>query len=188
MIETPASLLERLRNPGEADAWRRFVQLYTPLLYYWAQRLGVQGQAVADLVQDVFVVLVQQMPQFQYDPAKRFRGWLWTILVNKFREKYRRRQLPMEHGADAAVSELTSADPTDEFDEAEYRHYLAGRALKLMQAEFAPTVWQACWQLVVDGKPASDVAARLGVSIGTVYSSKCRVLSRLRQELTGLLD
>jgi RNA polymerase sigma-70 factor (ECF subfamily) len=72
--------------------------------------------------------------------------------------------------------------------ETEYRHWLVGRALELMRAEFQPTTWKACWECVVNSRPAADVAAELGISVGAVYMAKSRVLSRLRQELTGLLD
>ncbi len=51
MDETPASLLERLRQRADHAAWGRFVELYTPLLYYWARRAGLQQQDAADLVQ-----------------------------------------------------------------------------------------------------------------------------------------
>jgi hypothetical protein len=59
---TPVSLLERLRDPAEKDAWPRFVQLYTPLLFYRARGAGLQTSDAADLVRDVFVTLVQKMP------------------------------------------------------------------------------------------------------------------------------
>ena len=88
MHKTPASLLERLRRPDEPDAWRRFVHLYTPLLLGWARRFGLQDPDAAYLVQEVFVVLLQEMPRFQYDPHKRFRGWLRTIMVNKLAELF----------------------------------------------------------------------------------------------------
>ena len=42
MPPTPASLLERLRDPAAEDAWRRFVELYTPLLFYWGRKCGLQ--------------------------------------------------------------------------------------------------------------------------------------------------
>jgi RNA polymerase sigma-70 factor (ECF subfamily) len=57
-----------------------------------------------------------------------------------------------------------------------------------MQAEFSPKTWKACWEHVVAGRPAAEVAAELGISVGSVYVAKSRVLSRLRQELEGLLD
>ena len=41
-MDTPASLLERLRRPADTTAWPRFVELYAPLLHYWARRTGLQ--------------------------------------------------------------------------------------------------------------------------------------------------
>src|SRR5690349_11904006 len=76
MEDTPASLLERLRRPGDQAAWVRFVQLYTPLIFQWAHRLGVAEADAADLVQDIFATLVQKLPDFTYDRDRRFRGWL----------------------------------------------------------------------------------------------------------------
>ncbi|HVS33977.1 MAG TPA: sigma-70 family RNA polymerase sigma factor, partial [Gemmataceae bacterium] len=67
MNSTSSSLLERLRQPGADDAWRRFVRLYTPLLFHWAQGAGLPRQDAADLVQDVLVLLVRKMPAFHYD-------------------------------------------------------------------------------------------------------------------------
>src|SRR5947209_13312864 len=76
MHTTSASLLHRLRQPSDKESWPRFVKLYTPLLFYWARRLGLQEPDAADLVQDVFTALVQKLPQFEYDPDRGFRSWL----------------------------------------------------------------------------------------------------------------
>ncbi len=51
-MDTPASLLERLRQPSQEQAWARLVELYTPLLFRWARRAGLQTQDAADLVQE----------------------------------------------------------------------------------------------------------------------------------------
>src|SRR4051794_35458138 len=91
---TPISLLEQIQEPrGEISeaAWRRFVHLYTPLFFLWARRLGAEEQEIPDLVQEVFVVLARELPSFRRDPKQRFRGWLWTILVNQWRDVVRRR-------------------------------------------------------------------------------------------------
>ncbi len=72
--------------------------------------------------------------------------------------------------------------------EAEYRELLVARALELMQDEFQPATWKACWEVVVAGRPAAEVAAELGLTIGAVYAAKSRVLRRLRRELDGLLE
>src|SRR2546423_12975097 len=92
MDTTSVSLLERLREPAQQDAWGRFVDLYTPLIYYWARRVGLPPEEAADLVQDVLTLLVQKLPEFQYDPQKSFRGWLRTLTLNKWRGNRRRRR------------------------------------------------------------------------------------------------
>src|SRR5690348_6167769 len=90
---TSLTLLERLRTPDDPEAWSRFARLYTPLLYYWCRRTGLQEHDAADLVQDVFVTLVGKLPEFQYDPQKSFRNWLRVLTLNKCHERHRRMSL-----------------------------------------------------------------------------------------------
>lgn len=183
MHTTSVSLLERLKRPNQPEAWARFVDLYTPLLYYWARRVGLRAPEAGDLVQDVFVVLLQKLPEFTYDPRKQFRSWLRTVTLNKWRESQRRRQ---PHAA--PLSELAAPPDMDGFEETEYRHRLVGRALELMQEDFQPATWKACWDYVVVGRPVGEVARALGLTVNAVYLAKSRVLRRLRQELDGMLD
>src|SRR5580658_6678924 len=95
MNTTSGSLLERLLNPNEREAWNRFAGLYTPLLYYWLRRLGLAENDAADLIQEVFLVLVAKLPSFEYQRDGTFRGWLRTLTINKYREAQRRKKLPM---------------------------------------------------------------------------------------------
>jgi RNA polymerase sigma-70 factor (ECF subfamily) len=187
MHTTSPTLLERLRQPAEQDAWGRFVQLYTPLLYTWTRHFGLNEADAADLVQEVFTILVQKLPEFRYEPGKGFRHWLRTITVNKWRDHLRRRAVIPTAGL-AALDEMAAPEDSGAFGEAEYRQHLVRRALQLMQSEFSPKTWRACWEHVAAGRPAAEVAAELGISVGSVYVAKSRVMSRLRQELKGLLD
>jgi RNA polymerase sigma-70 factor (ECF subfamily) len=91
-------------------------------------------------------------------------------------------------GNDATLAGLRMPDPLEQFWDAEYCQHLVGAALRLMQAEFEPTTWQACWEHVVSGKSAAEVAAELGLTAGAVRAAKFRVLCRLRQELSGLIE
>jgi RNA polymerase sigma-70 factor (ECF subfamily) len=83
MDPTPVSLLARLRQPAATEAWPHFVRLYSPLLFGWARRLGLQDADAADLVQDVFTVLAVKLPEFRYDPRLGFRRWLRTVFLNR---------------------------------------------------------------------------------------------------------
>jgi RNA polymerase sigma-70 factor (ECF subfamily) len=188
MNTTPVSLLERLRQPAERAAWGRFVQLYTPLLFYWARRMGLADADAADLVQDVFTLLIQKLPEFTYDRHKSFRNWLKTVTLNKWRDQQRQQAARLGEARQVPLPDLPSPDHAEAFWEAEYRRQLVGRALEVMQAEFQPATWKACWEFVACGRPASEVAAELGLSENAVYIAKCRVLRRLRQELDGLME
>lgn len=186
-MDTPVSLLDRLRQPLAHAAWTRFAELYTPLIYSWARRAGLPAQDAADLVQDVFVTLLQKLPDFTYDHHKSFRAWLRTVTLNKWRDTCRRRAATPLAG-NGALADVPGSDGLDAFWDAEYHRHLVGRALKVMQAEFEPATWKACWECVACGKSAAEVGALLGISENAVYIARCRVLRRLRRELAGLMD
>jgi RNA polymerase sigma-70 factor (ECF subfamily) len=171
MNTTPVSLLERLRKPNENEAWGRFVALYAPLLYHWARRVGLSTNDASDLVQDVLMLLVRKLPEFIYQPGKRFRGWLWTVLLNKYRENLRRRD-PAVAARPDGLSSVVGPDEIAEIGEAEYRHHVVRQALKLMKAEFQSTTWKACWKSVAEGKSAEEVAAELGMTPGAVRADR----------------
>src|SRR2546423_344689 len=90
MHTTSPTLLEKLRHPENKGEWSRFVDLYTPLLYFWARRLRSQEADVHDLVQDVFVKLMQVLPTFTYDPEKKFRSWLRTVCVRHWKDCHKK--------------------------------------------------------------------------------------------------
>ena len=186
MIPTSPTLLQRLKNPADHEAWTRMVFLYTPLLQEWARRSGAKGPDVNDLVQEVFVILLRELPRFDYDLNGSFRGWLKSVTVNKRMEILRR------SGKDALVQSLEHSDLSvpsecDEFAEQEYRNHLVNRAWELLQTDFEPVTQAAFWQTVVLGRSTAEVAQELGVSTVVVYQAKSRVLRCLRAELAGLV-
>jgi RNA polymerase sigma-70 factor (ECF subfamily) len=188
MVTTPSSLLVRLRG-ADADAdWERFVALYTPLLYSWTRRMNIPAADAADLLQDLFTCLLQQLPAFTYDPRRSFRAWMRTLLVNRWRTWLRRRAAgKIAPGGHGRLDEVPAHDDVPEFEEEEYRRHVVVRALQLMRAEFQEATWKACWEYVVNDRPPEEIAREMGLSVNTVYLSKSRVLRRLREELADLL-
>ena len=188
MDSTSVNLLDRLRHFDADEDWNRFVELYAPLLFYWAKQHGLDKNDAADFVQDILAALVTQLRTFQYDKNKRFRAWLHTVTLNRARDWHRRRnrQPNLVHCSfDKAVGPDNSADL---FEEAEYRAYLVARAKHLISGEFEPATWRACWAYVAEGRTAADVGQELGMSANAVRAAKCRVLKRLKSELAGFLD
>lgn len=185
MHSTPPSLLERLRQPGEQIAWERFVELYTPLLCQWARRLGMRDADIADLVQDVFLRVLRKLPNFVYEPDKSFRGWLRTVMVNHWRNLSERR---VEQQLPDGTNPVADGQDDNLLEEREYCDMVIARALSLLKAEFPESTWKPFWQYAVEGKPPREVARTFGVSVNSIYIAKSRVLTRLREELRGLMD
>jgi RNA polymerase sigma-70 factor (ECF subfamily) len=188
MTNTPSSLLERLRQPFEPEAWARFVALYTPMIYSWGRRVGLQETDAADLVQDVFVTLLQVLPSFDYDRHQSFRKWLRTVTINRWRKDRKRPQRRLVQAQEGQPELVAVGDDLEACWEAEYQQHLVRQALRLMRTDFEETTWRACWETAAAGRSAADVAAELGLTIGAVYAAKFRVLNRLRREMQGLLD
>ncbi len=187
MNTTSVTLLERLRNTADEAAWTRLVDLYTPVLCGLARRCGLGEHDAADLVQEVFATLVTALPTFQYDRSGKFRSWLRTLLLNKLRNQ-KQRQGRMHQALAALPAAEEQPDSAEQLGEEEFRLHLTRRALELIQVEFTPSTWQACWQTVVEGRSTAEVARTLGISENAVYVARCRVLRHLRRELDALIE
>jgi RNA polymerase sigma-70 factor (ECF subfamily) len=156
-------------------------------LFHWVRQAGVRPPDDADVVQEVFALLIEKLPRFDYNVQGSFRGWLRTVAFNKSRDRQRRKSLPCHHDAAALLTALATVDDPNGW-EREHQAFLAATALKIMRSEFQEPTWRACWEFVVVGRPAAEIAAEMGISENGVYVAKCRVMRRLRKELQGLLD
>lgn len=188
MSTTSVSLICRLSSSSADEAWQRFVQLYSPLLFHWARKIGLGPEEAADIVQDVMLVLLNKLPEFEYDPSRSFRGWMRTITLNHCRTYLRQRSRGPQEVLGQEMQQIAAGDDVELFSDEEYRTHLTRRALEIMQTEFETATWRACWEQVVQGRKAAEVADELGLSRNAAYLAKSRVLQRLRQELDGLWD
>ena len=188
MDTTSVSLLHRLQKTREPRAWEQFVQLYVPLIYHWAKNHGFSHADRNEVVQEVLIVMAKKLPQFEYDPNLRFRGWLRTITVNKANDLHRKKSREVLTQGDAELSGISVDPESDLFEEKNYREFLIHQARKLMESEFEPTTWRACWLHVTEKRSAEDIGRELGISANAVRVAKSRVMRRLREELAGLLD
>jgi RNA polymerase sigma factor (sigma-70 family) len=186
---TQPSLLIRLRDAGDERAWSEFTEIYGPLVYQLARRKGLQEADAQDLAQDVFRAVARAIDRYDPDPTRgSFRGWLARIAGNLIINLLAAQRRHPRGTGDTDMQRLMEAqpDPTGEESalfEAEYRRRLLGWAADRVRPLFSDAVWQAFWQTGVEGKPADEVASALGMSVGTVYQYKSRVVVRIRREI-----
>lgn len=189
MDTTSITLLEQLRGSNRATAWVRFDTLYRPILHRWAERRGFQPADAADLVQNVFVKLMYEMPRYEKVEGRSFRAWLAQLLTNAGHD-YRRRKATRALPDGDGLAEVGADDgnPVEELEEADFRQQLLRRGLDVVRPDFNDQTWTAFYGVVIEERPASAVAVELGLSENAVYLARHRVLTRLRQEVESFLQ
>ena len=186
---TRLSLLIRLRDCSDADAWAQFVEIYTPLIFNFARRCGLQDSDASDLVQDVMSEVTKSIAKFEYDPQiGKFRSWLYKI-AKRAVAKSQKKQLRQPIGAgDSNTFRLLNNQP-DSHDEVrdywnhEYQKHLLDWAAEKTRPSVNEDTWQAFWLTSVEEKSPQEVADRLGMSVGSVYVAKSRVLKKLAAKI-----
>jgi RNA polymerase sigma-70 factor, ECF subfamily len=192
MIPTSISLLDRLKAAGpDASDWNRLQGIYLPLISRWLARIPGLGTEADDLAQEVFVVVIREIPRFERRREGSFRAWLRQVTVNKVRTHRRRRHRRPAVGLDPAEGFLDSlADPNGELArewDMDHDRHVFENLLAIVQPDFSSTTWAAFRRFAVDGLPAVEVAEEMGLSVNAVLQAKSRILKRLRGEAGDLL-
>jgi RNA polymerase sigma-70 factor (ECF subfamily) len=189
---TRPSLLVRIRDAGDREAWQQFVEVYAPLVYAFARRRGLQDADAADLTQDVLQAVAGASKRLAYDPRRgTFRSWLYTVARNKLHNflvaRRRHAHIDGDPASQELLDELPAPDPqeADQWEQ-EYERRLFDWAAEQVRGHFHEMTWQAFWRTAVEGQSAGETAAALGLSVGAVYIAKSRVLARLREQIQQL--
>ncbi len=194
MAETSATLLERLHDRSDSVAWRRLVDLYSPLINAWLLRHGVSAEDAEDLTQEVLEVVVREVSRFRHNGrVGAFRTWLRTITINCLRQSLRSRRLRSQATGSPDFTAMLDQleDPASDLSRRwdwEHDQHVLGRLLELIEPDFRPATWLAFRRQVIDGASAETVAVELGMTVNAVLIAKSRALSHLRQTAHGLVD
>jgi len=189
---TSVSLLDRLKvaRPDASD-WGRLHDIYLPLITRWLRRIPGWGDESDDLAQEVFVVMVREIPRFERRREGSFRAWLRQVTVNKVRTFRKQLGCKPVAGLDLADGFLDRlAEPNSELArewELDHDRHVFQKLLAIVQPDFQPNTWEAFRRFAIDGRPAAEVAAQLGLNVNSVLQAKSRVLKRLREEAGELL-
>ena len=194
MNETSLSLLQHLRDSADGLAWDRMHQIYAPLLKAWLRKYNLQDNDVQDIAQDVLMTLSREIASFEHNGRTgAFRTWVRGIMVNRlrtfWRAKPRRTVASDDSEFEQRLAEL--ADPASEMSKVwnlEHDQHVLRELLSLVESEFETTTWSAFLMVTFDGVEAKAVGQKLGISRNAVFIAKSRVLSRLRQVASGLVD
>ena len=182
MEKTRVSLIQRVRDVSNKEAWTQFVTIYTPIILGYCHNRGIRAQDAQDVTQEVFRNLAKALPEFElnYDVGS-FRSWLFTITrnkVNTWHTKVRKNHELLE----------SDTDEREQAWEASYMSQLFSEACKTVKEDVEPESWDTFWAIVMDDQPASDLAQKEGVSIDVIYKRKSRVSKKVKEAIKMIDD
>ncbi len=192
---TRASLLLAAGDPANQEARAAFARCYEGPIRDWCCRLGLQKADQDDVTQTILCRLIEMLPTFKYDPNKRFRGLLRTMIHHAIVDLHRKRQRQpgvCGSGDTRVLDGLREAPAPDDPSVEDLVQELAGQmerdqqlreACEAVRRRVKPHNWQAFWLTTVEGEPVAEVAQRLGMTQGAVLVAKHRVTKMIRSEV-----
>jgi RNA polymerase sigma-70 factor (ECF subfamily) len=163
-----------------APTWEQVVEEHSARVYRLAYRLSGNPHDAEDLTQETFIRVFRSLAQFT---PGTFEGWLHRITTNLFLDMVRRRQkirfdalpedterLPGRAASPEQVYEDTTLDPQIQ------------AALDALPPDFRVAVVLCD----IEGLTYEEIAATLGIKLGTVRSRIHRGRVQLREALAHL--
>ncbi len=132
------------------------------------------------------MVIAKSVDGWQDDgnPAS-FRRWLGSVsrnVVIRFMAR-ERRQAGGVGGSDVLSALGTVEAPADHEQIQRYRYELILWAAEQVRHDFLDSSWRAFWFTVIEQRSVEEVARELGVSPGSIYMSRSRIMSRIREKV-----
>ena len=193
MDDTSVSLLERIAAQNLDEDWQRLLSIYRPFIEAQVRKYPQLADEAEDIVQNICMVLMQELRQFQRQRTGSFRKWLRQVTVNQLRvaaRQHRARPIPSSLLAELEVALDQLLDPTSDASrrwDDEHDQEVLRRVIEIVRRETNPVHWQAFQLHVLEDRPAAEVAATMGLNLNIVQLAKSRIKKRMQLELQGLL-
>lgn len=184
--QTRASLLLRVRDSSDEQAWTEFYELYAPLLYRYARAQGLNHADAEEIRSQCCEALVRQIPTFEYDREKGgFKGWLRTMVARRVIDRLRKRR---EHQLESSdLRKLPNPEmAVDEVWEQQWRQQHLRFCVQSLRGQVTEDTWTAFRLLVEEGLPVAEVCQRLGATPNQVYKARARMLALVREKMSYL--
>jgi len=191
---TRHTLLDRIRDPQDSEAWKDFIDFYKNYIYFIIRSMGIKPQDADDILQQVSLKLWKNLPTHLHDPKKgKFRSWVSTITKNTVLS-YIKKQESQAQKLDQAKQkeELTYLDAIklpeiNKIAQQEWEVFITNTALENLEERFTPQAIEA-FKRHISGQAADQSAAELGVYRDSIYKYISRVKVRFIEEIGYLRE
>ena len=188
--KTSVSLILKVANQGDFDAWQQFTAIYQPLVYRIAVAKGLQRADAEDLVQEVMTRVAKSVGRWNPNGNGTFRGWISTIARNLVIDFLRKSHRAPLSGHKTEIRHLIESAPAEteesNYFAMEYERQLFINSAAEIREHFTDQTWTAFWDTAVKNESVKGVAQKLGVNAGVVYVARSRVMARLKKQVRSI--
>ena len=183
--DTRESLLLKIREPENQEAWEEFTEIYRPVVFRLAVARGLQYADAMDLTQTVFIAVADSICRWKkQDSRSRFRHWLLRVAKNATVNALKRRPFDQATGGSEITDQFVSRDAEGAevaFPELEleYRRQLYIQAADRVRSKVESATWKAFELTAVKGMAVEAAAQELDKSVGAVYAARSRIMNQL---------
>lgn len=191
---TRVTLLEKVRDLKDDQAWSEFLNLYRDYIYAVIRSMNIAPHDADDIMQQVSLRLFKSLERYEYDPSRgKFRNWIAVVAKNEVIQFIRKRK-----------QELKVFDPSRELNELDYLDqiclseidliakeewdvFTANLALDKVKTQFSESVF-SIFLRHLDGESPTEIAEESDMKRQTVYKYISRVKLCFIEELNTIKD
>ncbi|VGO18641.1 RNA polymerase sigma factor [Pontiella sulfatireligans] len=188
---TRQTLIRRIRDCGDDEAWEEFVDIYRRYIYAIIRNMNISDADAEDLVQMVLIKLMDCCSKQDMGEIRRFRSWLSTMTRNCVIDFIRKRSVETERFEMAAKEDAMAylkdirLPDIEQIAEREWGVHLANMALENIRPLFSGKAIKV-FQLNLDGMSIPKIAVEMNLKENSVYRLRNRVKARLITEIEEL--
>ncbi len=190
---TRITLLEKVQNQYDNQAWDEFAASYQDYIYAVLRHMNIGYEDAGDLLQQVLLKLWKKLPEIDVKQIKRFRSYLAVTTRNcahdfvrkKISERNKHEKL--RESNELQYFDSISMPDINRIADIEWNNYIAGLALKNISQDFSDQAIEL-FQGIMAERDIKVLAEELGMGLSTAYRLKSRMKERLLAEIKSLND
>jgi len=183
---TTTQILDELRNSADAPAWEVFCEHFRPVIVSFGRRIGLSVADAEDAAQESLMAFLRSFREGKYERNKgKLSSWLFGIskrVILKSRSRIPLENLIVDKDIGTSFWDLIQDDwNLTQIWESQWQQVVLKRCLDQVRCEFDSKTFKAFELYALAQNDIKEVTSQLGMSPNSVYISKSRVLSRLRE-------
>lgn len=188
---TRITLLEKIRDSHDDQAWEEFIYYYQKYVDVILRRMSVPEQHLDELCHRIMITLWRKIPDFEYKRGKvLFRTWLCVVVENQARNFFREQNAlkRQSHGnALDVLLEIPGESELADLIEREWNVYVSKLAWDTISREL-PDYCRLTFEAHLAGKSAEEIMEEHSIRLNTVhvYLKRCR--DKLKKEIKRLTN